>query len=60
MLQKDTKGKEKSRVVNVSDNRQIERTPRKCFRCRSEDHIIAKFPKPQKDNEKRKKQVRLN
>ena len=34
--------------------------PQKCFRCGSEDHIIAKLPKPPKDNDKRRKQVRLN
>ena len=36
------KEKEKTRAVDVSSNRQMERTPRKCFRCGSEDHIIAK------------------
>ena len=30
------------------------------FICGSEDHIIAKSPKPQKDNEKRRKQVHFN
>ena len=38
----------------------MKRTPRKCFRCGSEDHMITKFPKPPKDNEKRKKQVCFN
>ena len=38
----------------------MERLPWKCFRCGSEYHIIAKCPKPPKDNEKRKKQVRFN
>ena len=38
----------------------MERTPRKCFRCGSEDNLIAKFPNPPKENEKRQKQVRLN
>ena len=52
--------KEKYCAVDVSSHRQMERTPRKCFRCGSEDHIIAKFPKPPKDNEKRQKQVRFN
>ena len=33
---------------------------RKCFRCGSEDHMITKCPNPPKDNEKRRKQVRLN
>ena len=31
--------------------------PRKCFRCLSEDHLIAKCPKPPKENEKQRKQV---
>ena len=38
----------------------MELTPRKCFRGGSEDHMIAKFPKPPKDNKKRLKQVRFN
>ena len=48
------------RAVDVSSNRQMERTPWKCFRCGSEDHMIAKFTKPPKHNEKRQKQVRFN
>ena len=32
----------------------------KCYRCGSEDHMIAKCPKPPKDNEKRRKQVSFN
>ena len=36
------KEKEKARAVDVSSNRQMECTPRKCFRCVSEDHMIAK------------------
>ena len=47
-------------MVDALDNRQTERTPRKCFRYGSEDHLIAKFPKPPKDNEKRIKQVSFN
>ena len=39
-------------MFNVSSNRQIERTPRKFFRCGSEDHMIAKYPKPPKYNKK--------
>ena len=54
------KEKEKACMVDVSSNRQMERPPWKCFRCGSEDHIIAKYPKPPKDNEKRRKQVRFN
>ena len=42
--------KEKARAVDVSSKRNSERPPRKCFRCGSEDHIIAKCPKPPKDN----------
>ena len=42
------------------DNGRIERTSRKCFRCGSEDHLIANFPKPPKDNEKRRKKVCFN
>ena len=41
------------------ENRQVECTPRKCFRFGSEDHLIAKFPNPPKDNEKWRKQVRF-
>ena len=42
------------------DNRRTEYTPRKCFRCGSEDHLIAKCPNPPKDNEKWKNKVRFN
>ena len=38
----------------------MERTPQKCFRCGSEDHMIIKCPKPPKDNEKQRKQVCFN
>ena len=37
---------EKAQAFDVSSNRKMERTPRKCFRCGSEDHMIAKCPKP--------------
>ena len=47
-------------MAGALDNRQTERTSQKCFGCGSEDHLIAKFPKPPKDNEKRRKQVRFN
>ena len=40
-----SKEKEKARAVDVSSNRQVEHTPRKCFICGSEDHMIRKFPK---------------
>ena len=54
------KEKEKARAVDVSYNRHTERPSWKCFRCESEYHMIAKCPKPPKDNEKRRKQVRFN
>ena len=38
----------------------MERPPRKCYRCGSEDYMIAKCPKPPKDSEKRRKSVRFN
>ena len=47
-------------MPDVSDNRRTERTTWKCLRCGSEDRMIAKCPKPPKDNEKRQKQVRFN
>ena len=52
--------KEKACAASSLGNRQTELTPRKCFRCGSEDHPLAKFPKPPKDNEKRQKHVRFN
>ena len=54
------KDKEKDHAVDVTSNRQMERTILKYFRCGSEDHMIAKFPKPPKYNEKRRKQVHFN
>ena len=47
-------------MVEVTSNRQMECTPWRCLRCGSENHMIAKFPKPPKDNEKRQRQVRFN
>ena len=54
------KEKEKSCAVDALDNRQTERTPRKCFKCGYGDPLIAKHPKPPKDNEKRQKKVLFN
>ena len=54
------KEKYKARAVDVLSNRNSERPPRECFRCGSEDHMIAKCPKPPKDNEKQQKQVRFD
>ena len=55
MLQKDHKGKEKVRSAGTSSSRILDRPDWKCFRCGSEDHMIAKCPKPTKDIEKRHK-----
>ena len=38
----------------------MERPPRKCFRCGSEYHMIAKFPEPRKYNYKCRRKVRFN
>ena len=54
------KEKEKARAVDITSNIQMERTPLKLFRSVSEDHMIAKCPKPPKDNGKWRKQVNLN
>ena len=54
------KEKEKYCADGNSDKKGTERTPCKCFRCGSEDHLIAKFPKPPKYNDKRRKQVRFS
>ena len=56
-FKKIRKEKEKARTVDVTSIKQMERTPQTFFRCVSEDHMIAKCPKPPKDNEKRRKQV---
>ena len=52
--------KENARAVDVSSNRNSERPPRKCSRCGSENHMIAKCLKPPKYNEKQRKQVHFN
>ena len=54
------KWKEKSCAAGDSDNIQTERTPRKRFRCGSEDNLIEKCPKPPKYNEKRQNQVHFS
>ena len=45
--------KGKARAAGDPDKRLTECTPQKCFRCGSEDHLIAKCPNPPKDNDKR-------
>ena len=52
--------KKNARPAGHSDNRQTERTPRKCFICVSQYHLIAKCPKPPKDNKKRKTKLCSN
>ena len=59
MFQKDHKVKVKACETGDSDNRRTEHTPRKCLICVSEDHLIAKFPNPPKQNDKRRNQVRF-
>ena len=53
-------GKEKDRAAGDWYNRKKEQTTRKYYRCESEDHLIAKYPKPPKENEKRRNQVHFN
>ena len=59
-LKRIRKEKEKSRAIDVSSNRHMERPPQKRFRYGSEDHMIAKCSNPPKDNDKWQRQVRLN
>ena len=52
-FKKIRKDKEKARSAEASSNKNSDRTARKCFRCGSVDHLIAKCPKPPKDGEKK-------
>ena len=54
-FKKTRKEKEKARSAGTSSNKNSDFTTRKCFRWGSEDHLIAKCPKPLKDSEKRRK-----
>ena len=54
MFQKDHKGEVRSCAAGGLDNKRTERMPRKCFGCKSEDHLIEKCLKPTKENERRK------
>ena len=54
-FKKIRKEQEKARSASTSSNKNSDRPARKCFRCGSEDHMIAKCPKPPKDSEKRRK-----
>ena len=51
------KKKEKTRADVVLDNRRSERARWKCFRYRSEDYPITKYPNQPKENKKRQKQA---
>ena len=44
------KDKGKARATGDLDRQQTERAPCKCFRCGYVDNLIAKSPKPPKDN----------
>ena len=47
-------------MAGDSDKQRTERTPWKFFRFRSIDNLIAKYPKPPKDNEKKQNKVHFN
>ena len=54
-FKKIRKEKEKSRSAGTSSHKNSDCPAQKCFRCGSVDHMIAKFPKPPEDSEKRRK-----
>ena len=60
VLKRIIKDKKKARADGDQDKQWNECTPRKCFRCGSIDHQIAKFTKPTKYNKKQKNKVRFN
>ena len=47
--------KERACSAGTLSNKNSDRPAQKCFRCGSKDHIIAKFTKPPKGSEKRRK-----
>ena len=51
-FKKIKKEKEKARSAGTLSNKNSDQPARKCFRCGSEDHLIAKCPKPPKYSEK--------
>ena len=53
MFLKDQKKKKKARSAGTLSNKNSDHPARKCFRCGSEDHLIAKCPKTPKDREKK-------
>ena len=60
MFQKDQKRKRESSFYWYFVKNNSDRPTRNCFRCRSEDQMIAKCTKPPKDSEKIRKSVRSN
>ena len=54
------KEKEKAHSDGTSSIKNSDRPAQKCFRCGSEDHMIAKCPNPPKDSEKRCKSENLS
>ena len=60
MFKKKERISKKYRAAGDSDRHKTERTPCKCFRCGSVDHLISKSLKPPKDNKKWRNTVRLN
>ena len=54
-FKKIRKEKEKARSAGTLSNKNPDRPDWKFFRCGSEDHLIAKCPKPPNDSEKRHK-----
>ena len=57
---KKRQDKEKFCADGDFDRQWTEHPPCKCFRCRSIDHIVAKLPKPPKDDDKRWNNARFN
>ena len=54
-FKKIRKEKDKARSAGALSDKNSDRPARKYFRCGSEYHLTAKFPKPPKDSEKRRK-----
>ena len=54
-FKKIRKEKQKARSAGTSYTKNLDLPAWKCSRCGSEYHMIAKYPKPPKDSEKRRK-----
>ena len=54
-FKKIRKEKKTFRSAGTSSNKKSDRPALKCFRCRYEDNMIIKCPKPPKYSEKRRK-----